>query len=380
MSYATPDRDLAAELAQTLRNQGDRVFFDKDSLLAGADFNQQIRNSIKKSDRFIFIATATSLSEGRYTVTELNEAKHKWESPVGRVITVLADNSVQYDDLDPYLRSVQVIDPEGNMEADVASAIDRARPVGLFCRLISLLLLAAAAVGGYFVATNDWSLGETKRAEVQMLDALNIGHWTGASTVLTRLNFANPTEERVYFTLGTARLISPTGQEVPVFPSAIVMNGIDQPLLPAIEATAGGSITFDFEYRAFMTDSIAVHSQLNNEAMTGRFTGVLQPQDGLLTDNEAQRLADATEKDWTWSSGTWTFSLNYRESPTMGMGDSRNVALEFDVSDVDISLMKSIIDEYHTGAGVTPAWRRINKFGSLMIIQKDARPVPSAPD
>src|SRR5262249_40569095 len=51
-SYDSAHRPLAEKIAQTLKNDGHRVFFDKESLPPARDFNEQIRKPIRYSDRF----------------------------------------------------------------------------------------------------------------------------------------------------------------------------------------------------------------------------------------------------------------------------------------------------------------------------------------
>ena len=83
LSYSSEYRALAESIAQSLKNDGHQVFFDKDSLPPGGDYNERIRKAIRSSDRFLFLASRSALESGKYTLTELDFARQRWPSPVG---------------------------------------------------------------------------------------------------------------------------------------------------------------------------------------------------------------------------------------------------------------------------------------------------------
>ena len=64
------------EIALALKSYGHVVFFDKESLPPATDFRKQIERAIRASDRFIFLASRSALTEGRYTRTELGLRKN----------------------------------------------------------------------------------------------------------------------------------------------------------------------------------------------------------------------------------------------------------------------------------------------------------------
>ena len=101
--YASEHRPLAEEIAQTLRNNGHTVFFDRDSLPPGHDYNDRIRRTIKSVDRFVFLASRSALAHGKYTLTELDFVKSRWPAPQGVVFPVIADR--QLDPAEPWNRA-----------------------------------------------------------------------------------------------------------------------------------------------------------------------------------------------------------------------------------------------------------------------------------
>lgn len=148
LSYATEHRTLAQSIAQTLKNDGHRVFFDQDSLPPAGDYNEQIRKAINSSDRFVFLASKGSLAPGRYSLTELDLAKKKWPSPVGRVFPVIIEPGFSPGHLPPYLSSVHAVSIAGNATAEIAAIVERSGRVTTVCRVcFGMSSLAVIGVG-----------------------------------------------------------------------------------------------------------------------------------------------------------------------------------------------------------------------------------------
>ena len=81
----------------SLRGDGYRVFRDRTSLPPGETFDARILRAIEESDLFIFLISRASISEGRYTLTELKFAEQKWEHPAGHVLPVLGCSPLQQE-------------------------------------------------------------------------------------------------------------------------------------------------------------------------------------------------------------------------------------------------------------------------------------------
>ena len=149
LSYSSEYRPLAEEIAQTLKNSGHRVFFDKDSLPPAGDFNKRIRKAIRYSDRFLFLASRSALEKGKYTLTELDFARQRWPSPVGRVFSVIVDPQLNYEMLPTYLSSVQALSISGDVPAEIAAVVERTRSVHVACwACLGLSSLALAGAVG----------------------------------------------------------------------------------------------------------------------------------------------------------------------------------------------------------------------------------------
>lgn len=156
LSYASENRDIAETVYMALIGAGHEVFYDKPELSAGENYNLSIRNSIAASDGMIFLISPQSVSPGKYTLTELKFARHKWAHPQNRVIPVLI-KATPAESIPVYLRSVHILEPEGNIAAEVSDTVDRlGRSVdvaGKQSRALyqarSLLLLTA---GGMFLS------------------------------------------------------------------------------------------------------------------------------------------------------------------------------------------------------------------------------------
>jgi TIR domain len=146
ISYSSENHPLADEIAQTLKNEGHDVFFDKDSLPPGEEYNERIRAALRLADRCIFLVSKRSIEPGKYMLTEIDFAKAKWPVPAGRVLPVVVDPELKPRDLPVYLRSVNAITPKGSVAAELAAAIDASQKVNKTCRVCLALALACGAV------------------------------------------------------------------------------------------------------------------------------------------------------------------------------------------------------------------------------------------
>lgn len=131
LSYASEDRPLAEEIELALRGAGHQVFFDRASLPPGGEFHVRIKEAVRRCDAFVFLVSPNSVAQGSYARTELKFARERWEHPRERVLPVLAAK-VAWEDIPTYLKSVTVLEPEGNTAAEVVDALEafgRAAPV-----------------------------------------------------------------------------------------------------------------------------------------------------------------------------------------------------------------------------------------------------------
>ena len=128
LSYASEQRNLADAVDLALIAQGHDVFFDRDDLPPGGDYNGRIRSAIQASDGMIFLISPQSVAQGSYALTELKLARAKWRHPLGCVLPVLAAPT-PYPDIPVFLKAVTVLEPEGDLVAELAAEVAR-RPLG----------------------------------------------------------------------------------------------------------------------------------------------------------------------------------------------------------------------------------------------------------
>src|SRR5262249_47721062 len=82
----------------------------------------RIRSAVHGSELFVFLISPDSIASGCYALTELGYARAKWPHPKGRVLPVIM-RPVPSTDIPPYLSSVNMFEPVGNPEAEVAQAV-----------------------------------------------------------------------------------------------------------------------------------------------------------------------------------------------------------------------------------------------------------------
>lgn len=122
ITYASEDRPVADELAVRLRTDGHDVFLDKDSLPESEAYDARIREAIADCDLYLFLVSPNSVKPGRYTRTELKFASEQFPNPHGRVLPVMIAPT-PFRDIPAYLGAVTVLQPEGNVIAEVVAEI-----------------------------------------------------------------------------------------------------------------------------------------------------------------------------------------------------------------------------------------------------------------
>ena len=123
LSYPSDEAIVAEEISLALTGNGHKVFFDRASLAEGEEYHNRIRREIDSSDAMVFLLTPKSIAAGGYTLSELEHAKVKWRNPSGYVLPVML-RETPLADIPPYLRSVTILSPRGNVAADVAAKVE----------------------------------------------------------------------------------------------------------------------------------------------------------------------------------------------------------------------------------------------------------------
>jgi uncharacterized protein YjbI with pentapeptide repeats len=174
LSYNAEDRHMAEQVQLTLIGAGHHVFFDKESLPPSCNYHARIRDAVQQSDLFVFLISPLSVAQGSYTLTELKYAREKWPHPKGRVIPVII-SATAWDTIPNYLKAVTLMEPEGNVPAELLAAMDaligqanteqrRVQPKTLYRKVkaklkekrwVAGVLLTGALVGGAFAFINN---------------------------------------------------------------------------------------------------------------------------------------------------------------------------------------------------------------------------------
>ena len=151
LSYASQDRPVAEDINRALLDQGHDVFFDRDDLPPGEEFHIRIRRAIEQADLFVFLVSEDAIDPGSYTLNELDIARKVLHRPSGRLLPVLL-RPTAFDRLPAFVKSVTVLETEGNIAAAVADAvhrIDMARRRALLVKasagIVAVLVIAAGA-------------------------------------------------------------------------------------------------------------------------------------------------------------------------------------------------------------------------------------------
>ncbi len=145
LSYASEDKAVAEPIAFSLRARGHKVFLDRDDLPAGGEYDQKIEQAVAQSGLFVFLISPQSVGKGRFTLSELEFARRKWLKPDGHVLPVMVAPT-RMEDVPSFLKSVTILEPKGNVAAEVASAVDAIAASTV--RASALLFAGAGIVSG----------------------------------------------------------------------------------------------------------------------------------------------------------------------------------------------------------------------------------------
>jgi TIR domain len=75
LSYAAENKDIAEPIAFSLRARGHKVFFDRDDLPPGGEYDKRIQKAVERSALFVFLLSPAAIGKGRFTLTELEFAR-----------------------------------------------------------------------------------------------------------------------------------------------------------------------------------------------------------------------------------------------------------------------------------------------------------------
>jgi hypothetical protein len=206
LSYSSPQSEAAARIELCLEEEGHSVFRDRSDLPAGESFDARIRAAIEESDLLIFLISRESVSQGRYTLTELKFAEQKWKNPSGHVLPVLID-PVPMETIPEFLRAVTMLQPRGDVVAEVAAEVARmtAPPWRRFLRPQGLALIALVVL---LVAVGVWqglSWHFARREQIRQVTTLvkqaelqaSSGNHATASNVLEQASLRHPASPKV---------------------------------------------------------------------------------------------------------------------------------------------------------------------------------------
>jgi hypothetical protein len=124
ISYAKQQRHIAEDINAVLSARGHDVFFDRENLAPGLEYQTTIRRAVEDCEVFVFLISPESIADRRYTLTELGYRERKVARTSGTLLPVVVKPTLRAR-IPAYLRTVTLQFPQGNLSADVADAIQR---------------------------------------------------------------------------------------------------------------------------------------------------------------------------------------------------------------------------------------------------------------
>jgi hypothetical protein len=154
LSYASEERALAERVCRVLETEGHEVFFDRDDLGGGDAFGERIRTSIASSDVFVYLISRSSVAARSYALTELAIAAGMSGRRRPALLPVRIDDT-PIDAVPPALRAYTFLEPQGDVPAEIALAVDRIRHQQRQgrARVVAAAAVLALAAGGAYAYT-----------------------------------------------------------------------------------------------------------------------------------------------------------------------------------------------------------------------------------
>ena len=167
ISYSSKYAEVCERLELALEADGrHKVFRDRSELVPGRPFDEKIREGVLGCDLLLFLLSPESVAQGSYALAELDIAKTRWEHPGGHVLPVKVAPMPKAA-IPPYLRAVTILEPQGDLVAEIVAAVERVKQPSrkkLWLALTAVGFVLAAALGT--VGTLNWQKQRDERARV----------------------------------------------------------------------------------------------------------------------------------------------------------------------------------------------------------------------
>lgn len=138
------------------------MFLDKDDLPPGAGYEESIRRELNRAGLFIFLVSPESVDKG-YAITELEFARKRWRNPSGRVLPVVVAET-PFEQIPEYLAAVTLLQPEGNLKAEVLAAVSEIAAARRRRWILMGLVVALLTSGSLYLALKMIGAGKEKVA------------------------------------------------------------------------------------------------------------------------------------------------------------------------------------------------------------------------
>jgi tetratricopeptide (TPR) repeat protein len=168
LSYSASQAAIATRIELVLTAAGYSVFRDRSDLPPGEAFDARLRDAITTCDLFLFLISPESVTPGRYTLTELKFAEERWRHPAGHVLPVVVAPT-PIADIPEYLKAVTLLEPQGDIAAEVAATVQRLVPrrrlpaSSVAAVLAALVVVAAAGIGLWLAHRSSQAAGAHDR-------------------------------------------------------------------------------------------------------------------------------------------------------------------------------------------------------------------------
>lgn len=182
LSYPSELKSTAEPIAFSLRSRGHKVFLDRDDLPAGQTYEDQIHDAIEASDLFVCLISPEAVDGGRFTLTELAWARKKWGTADEHVLPVMVKKT-DLSAVPNYLKSVTILEPMGNVAAEVTAAVNalvRPPSTGYLAPRLAGICALSGLVSGLAAVATPGTLATPSSLDFALGTGFIINHMKGA--------------------------------------------------------------------------------------------------------------------------------------------------------------------------------------------------------
>lgn len=205
---------------------------------------------------------------------------------------------------------------------------------------------------------------QSRSAELLFKNSIIAGQLLGASEVGIQVSLENDSRNDVIFSEFRGTLTSPEGNETRMnYYGVFVGNGM-QPPIPSLQISSSDNQLWSLSFRSDFSAQQPILFRVERFVVSERIiANSWDPTRDILPPSLTKELEQITSQEFAWTSGLWSFDLQYRID-----GELHQDSVGFEVTESDIDRMIVATPYLSTGLGVFPNWQFLGPDGQTTAV------------